>query len=227
MEGRVKLDLHVHTTHSDGISTVKEILKACRKAGLDGVAITDHDTVSGALEALRIKPRGLIVIPGVEVSTSRGHVVALGVTEPVKSGMTVPETVEAIHDLGGLAVIAHPYDVFRGGMGPRAAEGSGADAVEVMNAMSRPFSICSWLARRLARRLGLPGVAGSDAHSADAVGYGYTVLEAGSGVDDVLDCLRRGVVGVFCRPYPISRRLRNFLRRLRRPSPAGTGLSLR
>lgn len=213
MEGRVKLDLHVHTTHSDGISTVKEILKACRKAGLDGVAVTDHDTVSGALEALRIKPRGLIVIPGVEVSTSRGHVVALGVKDPIRSGMSVPETVEAIHDLGGFAVVAHPYDVLRGGMGPKAAEGSGADAVEVMNAMSRPFSICSWLAGRLARRLGLPGVAGSDAHSADAVGYGYTVLEASSGVDDILDCLRRGVVGVFCRPYPILRRIRVFLRK--------------
>ena len=221
----MRIDLHVHTTHSDGLSTVKEVLKACKKAGLDGVAITDHDTVSGALEALRSRPKGLMVIPGVEVSTSSGHILALGVREDVKSGMPVPDTVEAIHDLGGVAVIAHPYDIIRDGMGFGVAESSGADAVEVLNSMSRPYVLYSWLARRLADKLGLPGVAGSDAHSADAVGYGYTLFEASSGVDDILDYINRGAVSVFCKPYPISKRLRNFFRRLRHLSPAGTGLS--
>ena len=94
----LRFDLHVHTNYSrDGQSTVEEILKAAKAKGLDGVAITDHNTTAGARYALEVCDRvapGLLVIPGEEISTRSGHLIVLGITKDIPRGMSVSDTIK-------------------------------------------------------------------------------------------------------------------------------------
>ena len=171
----LRFDLHVHTNYSkDGQSTVEEILKAAKAKGLDGVAITDHNTTAGAKYALEICDRvapGLLVIPGEEISTRSGHLIVLGIVDEIPRGMSVSDTVKAGHDMGGTVVVPHPYNRPRHGMSiPK-----GADAVEAYNSRFI-FGIHNRLAKSRAKQLGLPTVAGSDAHTAKFVGTAITSL---------------------------------------------------
>ena len=192
----LRLDLHVHSSFSDGRDGVEEILKAALEGGLDGIAITDHDTLEGSIEAERIVgERGLdlLVIPGVEVSTSDGHLLALGVRKLPPPGRRTEETVEFVRRQGGIAIVSHPYHLFRHSM-YRIPD---CDAVEVYNS-KYIFGIANFWAKRMAERRGLPMVAGSDAHMAGTVGLGVTVVEVeeGADLDDILGSIRRGQVKI-------------------------------
>ncbi|MCR3883681.1 PHP domain-containing protein [Methanotrichaceae archaeon M04Ac] len=192
----LRLDLHVHSSFSDGRDGVEEILKAALEGGLDGIAITDHDTLEGYFEAERIvREEGLdlLVIPGVEVSTSEGHLLALGVRKLPPSGRSADETIEFIRVRGGIAIVSHPYHLFRHSM-YRIPD---CDAVEVYNS-KYVFGIANFWAKRMAERRGLPMVAGSDAHMARTVGLGVTVVdvEEGSDLGDVLESIRGGRVKI-------------------------------
>ncbi|HDI42379.1 MAG TPA: PHP domain-containing protein, partial [Candidatus Bathyarchaeota archaeon] len=154
----IRLDLHVHTQYSyDSKTTLKQVFRAAEKAGLDGVAITDHGTVEGALKALRLKPK-IFVVPGMEVDAKGGHILALGVRERVPEGLSVLETVERIHELGGLAVASHLYAFFKS-CHWSLEELSSFDAIEVINASAIPFGRSTRRSFRVARALGLPMVA--------------------------------------------------------------------
>ncbi|MDH5451490.1 MAG: PHP domain-containing protein, partial [Candidatus Bathyarchaeota archaeon] len=180
---RLKIDLHVHTRYShDSTTTLDEIVACSKKRGLDGVAITDHDVVGGALK-LAQKVKELVVIPGVEVSTSRGHVLALNMTKPVPTELSPFETIQIIHEAGGIAVAAHPtvfYKGLRGQVNPD------FDAVEVINASAFPFFLSTYLSRKLAVRLNLPQTAGSDAHYASEIGLAYTVVDTEPEVNEIV-----------------------------------------
>src|SRR5579883_3396705 len=106
-----KADLHLHTCYSDGQPTVRELLDhVCRRTNLDVIAITDHDTLQGALEARTIADEyPFDIIVGEEVTSRDGHVVGLFLEERVWPGMTVEDTVRAIHMQGGLAFAPHPF----------------------------------------------------------------------------------------------------------------------
>ena len=158
---RLKIDLHVHTNYScDSKITLNQVVEYSQMRGLDGVAITDHDVVTGALELVE-RVTKLVVIPGVEVTTSRGHVVALNTTRPIPTKLSPSEAIQRIHETGGIAVAAHPT-VFYKGMGKQA--NPSFDAIEVINAAAFPFFLSTHLSRKLAIRLNLPQTAGSDAH---------------------------------------------------------------
>jgi hypothetical protein len=106
-----KADLHIHTTYSyDGTATVAATLEhVVRNTDLDVIAITDHDQIDGALEATYLAARyDLEVVPGIEVSTAEGHLLALFVHRPVPMGLSLAETVLAVGEQGGLCVAAHP-----------------------------------------------------------------------------------------------------------------------
>jgi len=185
----LKADLHVHSVGSyDGTASVGEILNAAVDAGLDAVAVTDHDEIERSLEAAeRAREHGLVGVPGVEVSTSDGHLLALGVEERPSAGEAVSETVERVRNLGGAAVVPHPFQRTRHGIG--AVED--IDAVETYN--SRLFTgLANRRARRFARKNDLPELAGSDAHIADMVGRAYTVIDAERDVDGIIEGIKDG-----------------------------------
>jgi len=187
----LKIDLHVHTHYSkDATTTLKELIQYAKKKGLDGVAVTDHDTTRGALRLA--KQKRLLIIPSVEVSSLHGHVLALNVTKPITRRLSLPETVEKIRQSGGIAVIAHPGVVLKTGLGLKIPSTSNIDAVEVINASAFPFFLSTYLSRRMAQRLRLPQTAGSDAHHPREIGKAYTIVDSDSNPSDVIEAIRKG-----------------------------------
>jgi predicted metal-dependent phosphoesterase TrpH len=187
----MKIDLHVHSNHSyDGTASPKEIVMRCRKVGLDGLAITDHNVMSGTDESLRLGgEEGLVVVRGTELSTAEGHVLAYGLSSPVRSGLGIEETIESIHSAGGIAVAAHPKR-FPSGMGLARALGAPFDAIEVLNGGSSPRANSAAL--RAAEGKGISKTGGSDAHRLVDVGKSWTVVEDVSSEDDVIQAIVKG-----------------------------------
>ena len=196
-------DLHVHTSYSkDGESSVEEILRAAESAGLDVIAITDHDTVDGAKKAISL-PSSVLVIPGIEVSTKQGHLLVLGVTEIIPAGLDVVETVNIARRMGALLILPHPYHVWRHGVARRKKAGmSVVDAVESFNSRYIVGS-ANKKAARIARRLGKPCVGGSDAHNAKFVGFGRTYVDAERNIPAILEAVRAGKVSCGGRKTPL------------------------
>jgi len=189
MPSRGRADLHMHTTFSDGWPEPHELVDRARSAGLDVIAVTDHDTIEGALRAAEYSSsrRGLEVVVGEEVSSRDGHIVGLFLARRIRPGMSAAATVNAIHDQGGLAVAVHPFwrTQRRSRGGPVHGVGLLAteldfDAVEVENA-TPGFYFFNQLARRLNAGLSSAELGGSDAHILDAVGRAYTEFPGRTG----------------------------------------------
>jgi predicted metal-dependent phosphoesterase TrpH len=193
-------DLHIHTCYSDGWPTPRAVVEYVRsRTELDVIAITDHDTIEGALWAADYAAslaRGPRVIVGEEVSSRDGHILGLFMKTLVPPGLPAAETVDAIHDQGGLAICAHPFwrtEQQKGrsgkihGVGWKAMEVD-FDAIEVENATPGLY-LFNQMAYRLKEETLLAGVGGSDAHILDAIGRACTSFP-GQGEDD----LRRAVI---------------------------------
>ena len=212
----LKIDLHVHTCYSgDSLTTLRELIAYSKVRGLDGVAVTDHDTVEGALNLLgRAGIEGLIIIPGIEVSTSMGHVLGLNITTPIPKGLDPAETVERIHEAGGIAVEPHPPAPFKSSLGTGDYVSQlGLDAIEVINSSVVPFSLMSLLSRRLAERLNLPQTAGSDSHLPEAIGLAYILIDVDPDVEEIIEGIRRGKAVPYGKPIPWGLRLKKIIRR--------------
>ena len=184
-------DLHIHTDASDGFASVYEVLSHIEHhTTLDVIAITDHDVMDASLWAYEHRHEySFDIIPGVEVSSKEGHILALWVTQPILRDMSLVDTVKAIHDRGGTAVLAHPFEaaVAPGPAWcyfnhPEVLLEASIDAIEVHNGGSfTPFA--NRLARRMAHKLGLPVLSNSDAHSPQAIGCGTTRFKGQSALD--------------------------------------------
>jgi predicted metal-dependent phosphoesterase TrpH len=179
---RGRADLHMHTNASDGWPTPQELVAHALGLGLDLIAVTDHDTIEGALWAADFAarwPRFRVII-GEEISSRNGHIVGLFLERRIRPGMSAAATVHAIHDQGGLAVAVHPFWRTERRSRTRIVHGVGwlaaeldFDAIEVENA-TPGFYVFNQLAHRLNNGLGSSPVGSSDAHILDAVGRAYT-----------------------------------------------------
>lgn len=211
---RLRIDPHVHSEASyDGHEPVELLLEQAAEVGLDAIVVTDHGRIDASLRAADLAPSyGLVGLPGVEVSTADGHLLALGVESLPPRGRPLSETVAWVHDAGGVAVVPHPFQRLRHGVSHRRlAECDPApDAVETYN---------SWLvtgvrnrrARRFADARGLPGVAASDAHRVGYVGRAYTEVDAAERTGTaVLDAFRAGSTVVRGRRTPVHVSTRHY-----------------
>ena len=186
---QVKADLHVHTVYShDSVITPKDLVFYAKKRGLTAVAVTDHDEVEGAQKIA--KETDFPIIPGIEVSSLHGHIVGLNVSELIPRGLSADETVERIHEAGGIAVACHPFALLKGSIGKHVS--SKFDAVETINASAFPFNSATKKANQLAERLKLPRVAGTDAHYGPVIGQAYTLIDAEPKVEAIVKAIANG-----------------------------------
>lgn len=221
----LKFDLHVHTCYSgDSSITLEDLIIQIRAKKLDGVAVTDHDTVAGAVKIAKVfeaisersKPDRLMVIPGIEVTTKQGHILGINVATPISPGLSVEETVEKIHDAGGIAVAAHPQAPLKKGVGLNEKIISyGLDAIEVINSSVLPFRLSTSRCREFAMRYNLPQTAGSDSHIPEAIGLAYTIInDCDRDIDSVIESIKKGLTEPLGKGTPISLRLRHTLKRI-------------
>lgn len=197
-----RADLHIHTTVSDGMMSVVEMLAWVeQRTDLAVIAVTDHDTVEGGLRARDLAARNgsrLQVIVGEEVTTRAGHLLALFIERTVPRFLSLEDTLQAIHEQGGLAVVPHPFSPLTYSIGQKALEralASGRPGVTVDALETRNHSIAGRIryhqADRFNARYRLPETGGSDAHFLPALGAAFTSFP-GRTADDLRAALRTG-----------------------------------
>lgn len=187
-----KVDLHIHTSFSeDALCTPAQVVELSLARGLSRIAITDHNTIAGALEARKIAPE--LVIIGEEVRTKRGELLALFISEEIPPKLDPLETIRRIKEQGGIVGIPHPFDqIRREAMGPYALEIiKQVDFLEGFNARTL-FSSDNTRAMKLAMELGLPASAGSDAHTPWEIGKVWVEMDPFSGEREFLEALKGG-----------------------------------
>jgi len=190
--GLGKADYHIHSNFSDGKPSVEEILEYCEnKTDLDVIAISDHNTIEGAILAHKIaseKKYRFEVIIGEEISTKEGHIIGLFLSQKIEAGLSAKETIQAIRKQGGISIASHPFQhtkfsnhqmITMDGIGSKILFDLRFDlnAVETVNAtptLADENLGATTINRTLIR---IAEVGGSDAHILEAIGMGYTVFE--------------------------------------------------
>ncbi|WP_305063851.1 PHP-associated domain-containing protein [Methanococcoides sp.] len=209
----MRFDLHVHSCFSkDSNSDPASILEYAKINGLDGVAICDHDTREGGLVCSRLAKEtnsDIIVIPGIEVTSSKGHILVLDPKGDIESGMTPEETIERARELGAVVIIPHPFKITSHGIGY--VDGLDADAVEVLNSRC-VTGFANNKARNVTGVLGFPQVGGSDSHEAKMVGCSYTEIDATDRtLESALEAIRNGKVKPGGKRTPVSHVLKQVV----------------
>ena len=162
---------------------------------MDGIAIVDHNTQKGIKRAMKAGDKhNILVIPGVEISSRDGHILALGIEEKIPRDMSAEETIELIHDQGGIATAPHPFDIGSHGVG-RLLRKLNFDCVEVFNSINVD-KLSNRTAMKVSKDLEITHVAGSDAHTGDMVGLSINILDSELDTDSVIDALRDDKVGI-------------------------------
>jgi predicted metal-dependent phosphoesterase TrpH len=191
----IRADLHLHTTYSsDSAIQPKTLVEQLVAHNFIKVAaVTDHDTIRGCsvTQQLAAAYPDILIIPGVEISTPQGDIVVLGAEEMPPQPWTAEGVVDFARDRDYVSVVAHPYREY--GMGDL-AKNYKFDAIEVLNGCSTPSA--NKLAHDLAKLMGLPGVAGSDAHQPAELCTVYTEIQASLDVDEILKAVKKGLVKV-------------------------------
>jgi len=191
----IQADLHVHTTYSsDSAIRPKTLVEQLVKHNFIKVAaVTDHDTVEGCNVTRQLASAypDVLIIPGVEISTPQGDVLVLGAEEMPPQPWTVEGVVDFARERNCVSVAAHPYREY--GMGDLTRNYK-VDAIEVLNGGSSPSA--NKAAEDLAKLMGLPGVAGSDAHQLTELCTVYTEIQASLEIGEILEALKKGLVSV-------------------------------
>lgn len=187
-----KVEFHCHTVHSpDSLTSPADLVRACRRKGLDRVVVTDHNTIAGALAAQAIDPQ--LVIVGEEIMTTQGELLAAYVQETIPAGLSPEEAVRRLRAQGAFISVSHPFDVMRSGhwdLLDLQAIVPHVDAIETFNARCM-LPAFNRRAEAFARRNGLPGTAGSDAHAAFELGRAVLLVDAFHDARSLRECLPR------------------------------------
>lgn len=189
----MKIDLHTHTFCSkDSLMQYERIITAVERAGLDGIAVTDHNELRGALELERIAP--FRVIPAEEIKTSHGEIIGLFLHEWIPPGLAPLETVERIHEQGGLAYVPHPFDEVRGSRIRREALEEVTPHIDILEVFNARNAMPAYNTRALeyARQHNLLAGAGSDAHTYAEYGRAHVDIPAFDGPQEFVESMRRG-----------------------------------
>ncbi len=189
------LELHSHSWYSKGSilgeeNTVSpiEMVKEARRRGLSGIAITDHNNFKNWESLKKLKFDDFVVIPGEEVSTLQGHLLTLGITEEIKPKQDVLETIDKVHQQGGITIAPHPFDIAKEGIRDFSKF---TDVIEVFNSMSLD-KFANLRAKRFAVKFGKPMSVGTDAHQKEWIGRSITQVNSYPDIDSVLEEIMSG-----------------------------------
>lgn len=185
MELQIDLQTHTRYSASCGWMSPETLVQRAEQVGLDGVAITDHNTLEAVGPAQRAASEDFLVIPGEEVDTDEGQIIGLFLSEAIEPWQSPPAVLDEIHDQGGVALAPHPFDSTRSGLKTITQYIAEIDAIETINSRCVRDRY-NHQAQSFAKKHGLPMVGGSDAHFAREIGTAYTRLE--------LDSPRNGII---------------------------------
>ena len=168
----MRCDLHCHTSYSyDSTTPPEEMVEAALKKGINCLAISDHEEIKGARKAIEYaKDKPILIIPGIEIKSKKGDILGLNVKEIIPNKLSAEETIKKIKELGGLAIIPHPFGWFTGFRGNLEKIIKEIDGIEVLNAS---LFTGNKKALDFAQKFNLPFTAGSDAHFPGFVGKAF------------------------------------------------------
>jgi predicted metal-dependent phosphoesterase TrpH len=191
----MKYDLHTHSKYSsDGILEVKRIVSIAKKRGLRGIAITDHNSIKGGLEAKKYETKEFSVIVGSEIKTQRGEIIGLFLSDDIKS-RSAESVMAEIKDQNGLITIPHPFDEMRkSAFHPLKEDVKYIDAVEIFNSRC-VYQKYNKSALDFATTQNLGMTAGSDGHFANEIGMGGIITSS----NDIREAIINKDVEVFGR----------------------------
>ena len=170
----LKMDSHIHSEYSpDSNSKIDDILKTARSRNLDIIAISDHNTVDG---------------------TADGHILGFGCEENIPRDLSPQDTIDRIHDLGGLAIIPHPYCFYRHGLLCKSDyKDLKIDAIEIKNARFI-VGYCNSKAKKLSKKEKIPQLGASDAHYWKFVGDCYSLIDCEKDIESLLKSIVKGKI---------------------------------
>jgi len=210
------LELHAHSWYSKdkfgghSFCSPVELVKTAKRLGLQGIAVTDHDSLQAWRTLRQLRSGDFMIIPGEEISTKQGHLLALGITQEIEPGLHFLDTIDKIRAQGGIAVASHPFDLHEVGLGERAQH---TDAIEVFNSMNLDrFS--NVRAKAFARFHKKGMIAGSDAHTSYMVGRGVTKIDTEPNLDRVLRAIKSGKTKIIGKYHPVHEMTNWYLDRL-------------
>jgi predicted metal-dependent phosphoesterase TrpH len=216
----IRADLHMHTFYSkDSNVSPERMIELAKKARLDAIGVTDHNTTLGAkkvAELVKERKEKLIVFIGQETKTKHGEIIVLNVDKDLEKKRGLAETCRKAKKLGGFVILPHPFDPTRSGVDKHIEEALPyVDAVEVFNARSL-MDKSNRKARDFALRNRLPGISGSDSHTPQEIGSAATIIRAGRNKDEILKAIRNREIRATGRKAGIMPHIRTFFNRFRK-----------
>lgn len=189
----LRVEFHCHTVFSaDSLTSVEELIAACRRKGIDRVAITDHNTIRGAIAAQALDPA--LVIVGEEIQTTAGELLAFFVKEEVPPYLPPLEAIDRLKQQGAFISASHPFDATRSHWGREKL----LSVLPLIDAIETYNSRCMWpgfnrQAGSFAREHGIAGTSGSDAHSIPELGRATMLLEDFGDAESLRGVIRSAV----------------------------------
>ncbi len=173
----MRYDLHVHSKYSsDGTLSPEKIVKMAIKKGLDGIAVTDHNTIKGGLKTKEYETKNFEVIVGSEIMTDRGEIMGLFLEEEIEKSRNVHDVIADIKDQNGIVIVPHPFDELRRALQPTEEDVKFIDCVEGFNSRCI-FKKYNDRASEFGKRHNLVITAGSDAHFANEIGNAGIIVD--------------------------------------------------